>query len=288
MEQVHFAGDRSSRRAAFDVDPILTTGGTPATTATVKAATRILEGRYMKQIHASVSHSLAIATVAGATLVLQACGTMSIGGTAGPPVPAPIYRVGDSWTYHGEEGFRLKVMWDETHEITAIGPDGITVTVATTGQGQNTVRTEKWQSPGVVQIGAVLGDETSRFDPALVRYQFPLTTGDSWQQRIRNLDQPPRPYGPILRTVNVGGFQSVTTPAGTFDAIMMRVILTLDDETAFRWPTQCTGLVRYAPTAAAASTIEYVCLSRDKGDRDFIQRPGPNPVLRLTSYKRGP
>jgi hypothetical protein len=242
----------------------------------------------MKQTRNSIRRSLAIATIAGATLVLQACGTMGIGGTAGPPVPAPTYRVGDRWTYHGEEGFRLKTVWDETHEVTAIGPDGITVTITTTGVGQDWTRTEKWQAPGVVQIGSVLGPVTTRFDPALVRYRFPLTSGDSWQQRIRDLDQPPGPYGPILRTVNVGGYQNVTTPAGTFDALSMRVILTLDDETAFRWPTECTGLVRYAPTAAAAATIEYRCLSRDKGDRDIVQRPGPNPSLQLTSYSRAP
>ena len=85
----------------------------------------------------------------------------------------------------------------------------------------------------------------------------------------------------------MGGYQGVTTPAGTFDAITMRVNLTLDDETAFRWPTQCNGIVRYAPAAAAAAQIEYTCWWRDKGDQDPISRPGPNPVLRLTQFKRG-
>ena len=241
----------------------------------------------MHQPSVSSRRIAAVATFATATILLGACGTAGIGGNPGPPVPAPTYRVGDRWTYHGEEGFRVKAVWEETHEITAVGPDGITVQVTTTGPGLNSARTEKWRSPGVVQVGAVLDDGTRRFDPALVRYQFPLTTGDSWQQRIRDLDQPPGPFGPILRHVTVGGYQGVTTPAGTFDAIMMRVILTLDDETAFRWPTQCTGIVRYAPPAAAAAEIEYTCWWRDKGDQDAINRPGPNPVLRLTSYKRG-
>jgi len=242
----------------------------------------------MNLIRITVRRWVGRATVAAIGVIVGACGTAGIGGNPGPPVPAPTYRVGDRWTYHGEEGFRAKVLWEETHEITAVGPDGITVQVTTTGPGQNSVRTEKWQSAGVVQVGAVLGTETTRFDPALVRYQFPLTTGDSWQQRIRDLDKAPGPYGPILRHVSVGGYQSVATPAGTFDAITMRVILTLDDETAFRWPTQCNGIVRYAPSAAAAAEIEYGCFSRDKGDRDFVQRPGPNPLLRLTSFRRGP
>lgn len=229
-----------------------------------------------------------VITLATASLLLAACGTAGVGGNSGPPVPAPSYRVGDRWTYHGEEGFRVKIVWDETHEVTETGPDGITMRVTTTGPGLNSVRTEKWQAPGVVQIGAVLEDETKRFDPALLRYKYPLTTGDSWQQRIRDLNQPPNPFTPIVRHVTVGGYQSVTTPAGTFDAIGMRVILTLDDETAFRWATQCTGSIRYAPPVANAVQIEYSCWWREKGDEDVMNHPGPNPVLQLTSYTRGP
>ncbi len=76
-----------------------------------------------------------VITLAAASLLLAACGTAGVGGNAGPPVPAPNYRVGDRWTYHGEQGFRQKIIWDETHEITAVGPDGITVRVTSTGAG---------------------------------------------------------------------------------------------------------------------------------------------------------
>src|SRR4249920_954822 len=132
-------------------------------------------------------HLAGLAAFAAAASLLAGCGTMA-GGTAGPPVPAPNYRVGDRWTYHGEQGFRQKIIWDETHEITAVAPDGITVRVTSSGAGP---RTERWQAPGVVLIGSVLEDETKRFDPALVRYQYPLTTGEVWQQRVRDLDRPP-------------------------------------------------------------------------------------------------
>jgi hypothetical protein len=209
-------------------------------------------------------------------------------GNPGPPVPAPTFRVGDRWTYHGEEGFRAKVVWDETHEITAVGPDGITVRVTTTGPGLDSERVERWQAPGIVQAGAVFADMTQRFDPALIRYRYPLTPGDSWQQRIRDLDRPPNPFGPIQRRVTVGGYESVTTPAGTFDAIALRVLVTLDDETAFRWPTRCTGTIRYAPAAAALAQSDYTCWWREKGDEIMMDRPGPNPSLQLTSFKRGP
>jgi hypothetical protein len=241
----------------------------------------------MVLIRATSDPRLAGLTALTATAVLLAgCGT-TMGGNPGPPIPAPGYRVGDRWTYHGEQGFRAKITWDETHEITAIGPDGITVRITTPGQNPP-VRTEKWQSPGVVLIGSVLEDETKRFDPALVRYQYPLTTGEVWQQRVRNLDQAPNPYGPVQRQVSVSGYESVATPAGTFDAIGMRVVVTLDDETAFRWATQCTGTIRYAAAVANAVRTEYACWWREKGDDQAMNQPGPNPVVTLTSYSRGP
>ena len=77
----------------------------------------------MKLFPPSCNRVLAGATaLAIATLLLGACGTVGVGGNAGPPVPAPSYRVGDRWTYHGEQGFRQKIVWDETHEIIAAGP----------------------------------------------------------------------------------------------------------------------------------------------------------------------
>jgi hypothetical protein len=240
----------------------------------------------MKLFPESCHRALAGATaLAIAAFLLGACGAVGVGGNAGPPVPAPTYRVGDRWAYHGEQGFRQKIIWDETHEIAAAGPDGITVRVTSSAAGP---RTEKWQAPGVVLIGSVLEDETKRFDPALVRYQYPLTTGEAWQQRVRDLNQPPNPYGPVQRQVTVGGYESVVTPAGTFDAMRLRVVVTLDDETAFRWATQCSGTVRYAPSVANAVAIEYSCWWREKGDDQSMNHPGPNPVLQLTSYTRGP
>ena len=230
-----------------------------------------------------------LTTLAVATLVLDACGTAGVGGNPGPPVPAPAYRVGDRWTWHGEQGYRAKIIWDETHEITAIGPDGITVKITAVGPGVDVARTEKWQAPGVVLVGAAFEDETDRFDPALIRYKFPLTAGESWQQRIRDLDKPPGPYGAIVRHVSVGGNESVTTPAGTFDAVKLSVVMTLDDETFYRYATECTSVIWYAAATGAAVQIQNRSQYRDKGEQSGgVYHPGVLSELRLTSYTRGP
>lgn len=243
----------------------------------------------MNRTFAHCRESIAgVAALTAATLLLGACGTVGVGGNPGPPVPAPTYRVGDRWTYHGVQGYREKIVWDETHEITSIGPDGITVKVTVTGAGPNLDRTEKWQSPGVVQVGAVNEDETDRFDPALVRYKFPLTTGETWLQRIRNLDQPPGPYGPIVRHVSVGGYETLATPAGAFDAVRMTVIVTLDDETFYRYATECNGVTWFGPAVGAAVQVQNKCQWRDKGSQDAIYHPGVYSELRLTSFVHAP
>jgi hypothetical protein len=228
------------------------------------------------------------ASGAALALLVSACSTIDVGGSTGPPVPAPDYRVGDRWVYHVVDGYRAKIIWDETHEITAIGPDGITVTVTARGSTFNVDRVEKWSKPGVVSQGAVYEDETDRFDPALIRYQFPLVPGERWNQRMIDLDKPPAPYGGITRHVSVGGYQKITTPAGTFDAIGLRVIMQMDDETFWRYPTECNYLVWYAPAVGASVREEKTSQWRDKGGQDASgYHPGQNATVELTSFTRG-
>src|SRR5438067_922758 len=118
-----------------------------------------------------------------------------VGGTSGPAVEAPSLKVGDRWSYRGKDGYRVPILWEETREITAIGPQGIIVRVIGKGTTGDYQRTETWSAPGVVTIGAVYDYETDRFDPALVRYKYPMTTGDVWSQNIRDLNKPPYPFG---------------------------------------------------------------------------------------------
>jgi hypothetical protein len=238
---------------------------------------------FLRPLHVpTVAFALVLAALAGCA------GVGAPGGTAGPPAAAPDYRVGDRWVYHGEEGYLTKSAWDETHEIISIGPDGITVRVTVKGGGMDAERTEKWSAPGVVLVGAVYENETDRFDPALQRYRYPLAAGDAWDQRVRDLNKPPGPYGPIVRHVSVGGYETVTTPAGTFDAIRLRVIMNLDDETFWRYATECNNLIWYAPAVGAAVREQKRSQWRDKGDENgTIYHPAQLAEVRLVSYTRG-
>jgi hypothetical protein len=183
-------------------------------------------------------------------------------GCAGGPAPladagsapagdAPVYRVGDRWVYHGDDGFRVKTEWDETHEVIAIGPEGITVRITLRGPTTDVTRTELWSAPGQVKVGAVYDNTTRRFAVPLERYDFPLASGKTWNQWVGNYNEFTKETGQINRWVRVGGWEKVATPAGTFDAISMQVVMRLDDETFWRFPTTCNYAVLYAPAAHA-------------------------------------
>src|SRR5258705_5642256 len=119
-----------------------------------------------------------IATFAVCSLaVLAGCAGGLGGAGSGPSADAPAYRIGDRWVYHGDDGFRVKTEWDETHEVTAIGPDGITVRITQKGPTTNVTRTELWSAPGQVKVGAVYDNDTRRFAVPLQRYDFPLAAG---------------------------------------------------------------------------------------------------------------
>lgn len=235
--------------------------------------------RYVERLHRLIA-----ALASAAVLALAACAAPSPGGTEGPAVAAPTLKVGDRWVYRGKDGYRVAIVWEETHEIVAVGADGITVRVTGKGSTGDFSRTETWLAPGVVRVGAVYESETDRFDPPLVRFKYPLTPGESWSQSIRDVEHPPGPYGPIQRQVSVGGYESVTTPAGTFNAIRMRIFTQLDDETFWRYPTQCNYLLWYAPAVNGWLKQEQRSYYRDKNVNTGGAVPGQNATIELVSY----
>ena len=240
----------------------------------------------MNPVRACIAPCVVLAAVA--SLLLGGCATPLSGGSAGPPIAAPSLKVGDRWVYRGVDGYRVKILWEETHEITAISPDNIVVRVVGKGNTGDFDRTEVWSAPGVVRVGAVYESETDRFDPSLIRFKYPLTQGEGWAQSIRNLDKPPGPYGPIQRHVSVGGYEQVSTPAGAYNALKMQIIMQLDDETFWRYPTECTYMLWYAPAVNGWVRQEQRSQYREKGDEQVSYIPGQNAVIELVSYTPGP
>src|SRR5215468_6104187 len=118
----------------------------------------------MRMLRQSVTMGFAIAALAA----LAGCAGGPGSQGSGPPAEAPAYRIGDRWVYHGDDGFRVKTEWDETHEVSAIGPEGVTVRYTLRG-GLEVARTELWSAPGQVKVGAVYDNNTRRFEVPLQR-----------------------------------------------------------------------------------------------------------------------
>lgn len=233
--------------------------------------------------------SFACAAIALGALLLSACASTDFGVASGPPAAAPALKVGDRWVYRGREGFRAPVLWEETHEVTAIDASGIHVRIAYAGDVVSGTRTELLLSPGIVKVGGLMDIETREFLEPLKRYPFPLTPGATSNQWVTNFNQTTRKAGDINRYVHVLGWDKVTTPAGTFDAVRMRVFMRLDDEEFWRQPTQCNYLVWYAPAVGATVREEKDAEYWEKGDRmdGMGAVRAQHTLLELVSFRRG-
>ena len=220
---------------------------------------------------------------------LAACGNMPTAGGGGPAAEAPQYLVGDRWVYNAQDGFfRSVVTWVETREVTAVSPDGITVRVTQKGPSVDNVRTEQWAAPGLVKVGAVFDNETRRFATPLKRYDFPLVPGKVWNQRVNQVDETAKTEGEINRYVSVRGWGSVTTPAGTFDAINMQISMWLADETFWRYATNCNYALQYSPAVRGMVHEEKEAQYREKNDFNSVTTMrAQHAVLDLVSFTPG-
>jgi len=223
--------------------------------------------------------------LAAPALMLGSC--VSVGGAAGPPAPEPVFRVGDRWVYNCSDGFRVPVTWTETHEVVTIDSTGIAVRVTGIG-GLNFTRTELLSSPGVLLVGSVYDPaETRRFKTPLIRYQFPLTPGARWSQFVDNFDELTQRDDQVNRSVTVGGYEQVTTPAGTFDAIVMRILMNVNVNDPFNFPTQCNYVVWWSEKVGAMVRETRFATYRQRGDGPTsITIRAQNTVVELASYHR--
>jgi hypothetical protein len=236
-------------------------------------------------------HAIRSAALVVLAVLLAGCAELDQRGDLGGRVAqAPTFSVGERWTYRGREGFRAPLVWEETHEVTAVGPDGIQVRVTAEGPQLHGSRTELLVAPGVVRTGTLMDIETRRFATPLERYRFPLASGERWNQWVDNFNESTNKSGQINRYVSVGGWERVSTPAGAFDAIRMRVIMRLDDEEFWRYPTTCNYVIWYAPAVGASVREEKDAEYYEKGEE--FDGTGAiraqHTLLELTSYRPGP
>jgi uncharacterized protein YceK len=220
-----------------------------------------------------------------AITVLSACSSIGTSNEAG--VDAPTYAVGDRWVYAAHDGFfRTVTRWEESREVVAISPGNITVRITQKGPAVDAVRIEHWSAPGMVRVGALFDSETRRFAEPLKRYDFPLVPGKSWNQNLAQFNEAVGKAGEINRYVRVGGWEKVTTPAGTFNSIRMRVFMWLDDATNWRHATNCSYVLFYSPAVHGMVREEKEAEYLEAGLAPALHR-SQHAVLDLTSFTPG-
>ncbi|MDQ6621765.1 MAG: hypothetical protein M3Z31_19080 [Pseudomonadota bacterium] len=206
----------------------------------------------------------------------------------GPTVEAPTLHVGDRWVYRAQDGFMRPVVWEETREVIGATNGGYVVRVTQRGPAVDKVRTEQLSTSGRVQVGAVFDEETRRFEQELKRYEFPLAPGKTWNQWVKNFNEDTKRTGELNRYVRIGGWQRVATPAGSFDAIAVNVIMHLDDDEFWRERTDCTYRLWYAPAVNAVVREEKEAQYYEKsGKIDSGPIRSQHAVLELISYTPG-
>lgn len=234
---------------------------------------------------------LVLAAAAAAPFAVAGCAAPGTTASAGGTVlaEAPVYRVGDRWTYRIASGFRAVADYEEVVEVIAVGADGIEVRVSERNTPAPATRIERWRAPGLVLQGTLTGSETRRFAEPLERFRFPLASGQRWNQWVEQVNETGGTSGRINRFVDVRGLASVTVPAGTFEAVRMSVLMTLDDETPFRFATQATYATYYAAAVRNVVREERRAQYRERGSgRDGQPMvPAQNEVATLLAFTPG-
>ena len=218
--------------------------------------------------------------------ILSGCATT--GNESGPTAAAPVYRVGDRWTYSGVDGYqRAPITWEEVHEVIGADAQGIAIRVTQNGPAVNSSRIERLSAPGLVVQGAMFDNETRRFQVPLERYRFPLAPGARWSQFIVNFNETTQQEGTVNNSRSVGGWGKVSVPAGEFETIIVRDFSHLDDETPFRYATALNYEIRWSPAVGASVRETKRATYREKNQGMFaVEHQSQNATLELTSFKR--
>jgi hypothetical protein len=176
--------------------------------------------------------ALSLWFVAGAALAQEA-------------VPAPKFRVGDSWVYTLEDKFdRARGSAKVTETVTAVSEKGIETSVA--GDPRDAQR----RYTGELNTLRGLGVD---FEPMVPNFSFPLTAGKQWEGRFSFPNPSTGSRVNASQQAKVEGWEDVKVPAGTFKALKIIIARDLDGVT----PAGQRILRRFSVTAWYSPEVRW-------------------------------
>jgi hypothetical protein len=170
-------------------------------------------------------------------------------------------RQGATWTYKSTGGPAGEYSFTDT--ITAVGADGFTLST----QIGDLVRTQEWTCTAegltALQLGgapaAMLNSQNIQLNLDIdnatgVTFPSQINPGDQWQQKmdvtgtVRAMNEDAEASGTVQMSFNAIGNESVTVPAGTFDALKVNVDVALNVNASYEGitlPVSFSGAYTY-------------------------------------------
>ena len=169
---------------------------------------------------------------AGSALLLSACATPPRGGFDATEVPAPQWRVGDSWTFRRTDGYNGVPRGVLTRSVESVDRKGIRF--VTRNEAGVVLDDALFESPGIEKSGTLSEDGPVKgvFTPPLHVYEFPLASGKQWQQSLVRTDA--NGYRvPMSASVRIEGWEEVRALDRSYRALVIRRNLILGQNNVF-------------------------------------------------------
>lgn len=231
-------------------------------------------------------------------LVLLLAFALAAGGCAGvslnqnfSPVAAAVPAAGESWSYRVVNGYNKLEVGRTRMQVTAAGADRFEVLVTADGAPAGTPVgfTRDWNpDSGVYPVGLAMAGfwkgippgAPVRYAPALPAFRFPLVPGKSWSETVAVSDPATGMRVPVLVHARVEGMETMTVPAGQFDAIKVSRSLYYQDAEWWRGPVFQQVTDWFAPS------LNRVVLRRERSEYYDHARRGHNdgPLLIYGDY----
>ncbi|MFZ5555639.1 MAG: hypothetical protein ACOZDY_02760 [Pseudomonadota bacterium] len=231
------------------------------------------------------------------TLAAVVCAAALAGCAGRPPldgpVAAPALRAGDAWTYTIHDGFRGYEKGPVTYRVAAVTADGVSVEVSR-GTRSETQRFSPGWNP---HAGLTPAGQAVRFEPPLPLLEFPLADGGRWTRTVTAVDSRTGERFPVRVQARVLGRETVKTPAGDFDAVVIERQLIFGDEDLWRTDSYVVETEWYAPAAGRSVRFRHDLRyyidktgggGGSEGGGGRVQRDWDRERLELTGYTRAP
>ena len=172
------------------------------------------------------------------------------------PIAAPEHEVGDTWVYNKINGWNGELEFVVVSSVIDLSPRGAVVEAVVPG---STIVTRMQRDAGFNLVRTETPNGVQTISPFYPSYAFPLAIGQTWTQRVSfaNTAQPDKNVTAWFEG-RVVGWELVTVPAGTFDAIRIETKANYQAHSAQgSWSGTIMDRLWYAPAVRNAVKYEY-------------------------------